>query len=319
MAAKLYGALDLGSNTFRLILAQASRDGRGPDPVTKRVWQEIPRISEGLMPGKPFMEEPLARARMALDGFAGTLASEAPERLVAGCTMAARLASDGPDFAREVSRRFGCESLVLTGQEEGALAAMGALMSLDPVPARSVVFDIGGRSTEFVCARGPDSESVTSLPIGVVALSDTFMKSDPPTPAEIAAMDSCIREHLKDVPEPAGGRDPATLIGTAGTVTTLAAMLLGLNEYRPSLVHGSRHGLSAVEKLNRDLSRESVAERALRPGLHPRRADVIVAGIALVQCILERYDAEGFIASDSGLLEGLWTVASGMASLGIRT
>ncbi|MDR1080183.1 MAG: hypothetical protein LBQ79_04310 [Deltaproteobacteria bacterium] len=319
MAGKLYGALDLGSNTFRLILAEAGRDGRGPDPATRKVWQEIPRISEGLEEGKPFGKEPLARAWKALDGFAEKVSAGRPERVLAGCTMAARMASDGEEFAGRIAERYGWETAVLTGREEATLSAAGALGSLDPPPPRSVVFDIGGRSTEFVACTGAAPTAVASLPVGVVGLKELLIRNDPPAAAEMAELEDRVGNALSGAPAPPDGGGPVTLLGTAGTVTTMAAMLLGIDGYRPELVHGARISRSAVEGLYRETAGESAARRALRPGLHPMRADVIVCGLALVLGILDRYRSDGLVVSDCGLLEGLWKAASGMEIVGSRS
>jgi exopolyphosphatase/guanosine-5'-triphosphate,3'-diphosphate pyrophosphatase len=317
MPQKLYGALDLGSNTFRLILARARADGRGPEPGSKRVWQEIPRISEGLAPGGTFGEIPLARAWKALEGFSGTVRRFRPQRVVAGATMAMRLSSGGRAFLSEANRRFGWDCELLDGTEEARLSALGALNSLDPPPERSVVFDIGGRSTEFIALKGSRVESLKSLPVGVVGLTEDFVRGDPPAPGELEVLEAKVREVLRDAPAAPGGegQGPPELIGTAGTVTTLAAMLLGLKTYSPEKIQGAKVSRGPIEALYRELASEPVSRRASRPGLHPLRADVITGGLALVLGVLDRYASDFLTASDDGLLEGLWMASAGIASL----
>jgi exopolyphosphatase/guanosine-5'-triphosphate,3'-diphosphate pyrophosphatase len=311
----LYGACDLGSNTFRLILARPRADGGGPDPATKRVWQEIPRISEGLLEGEAFQEAPLARAWTALKSFAETVALEGPERVVAGATMAARIASDGEAFVGAIAERFGWECRVLRGDEEARLGATGALAGFPGLSRTTVVFDVGGRSTEFAVARDGALSALKSLPVGVVGLKEAFIRHDPPLASELRALEARVRDALADAPAFPEGEGPPALIGTAGTVTTLAAMLLGLPSYDPEKVHGAAAGREAVERLYREVAAQPVSERLQRPGLHPMRADVIAGGLALVLGIMDRYGAGSITASDDGLLEGLWMVSAGLASL----
>jgi exopolyphosphatase/guanosine-5'-triphosphate,3'-diphosphate pyrophosphatase len=312
----LFAALDLGSNTFRLILArlQAPGGGGGMDPASKRVWQEIPRISEGLQEGGAFREAPLARAWKALEGFDAVVKAENPSRTLACATMAARAASDGRDFMEAVRERFGWECGILRGDEEARLSAAGALAGFPGTAGDSVIFDIGGRSTEFAVAGGRSVVAVKSLPVGVVGLKEAFLFSDPPSEAELRALEARVSEALVGAPLPERP-EGAGLIGTAGTVTTAAAMLLGLEPYSPEKVHGAAISRKAAEKLYRELSAEPQAERARRPGLHPMRADVITGGLALVLGILDRYGAGEFTASDWGLLEGLWLASAGVIPL----
>ncbi|MDR1041128.1 MAG: hypothetical protein LBR80_13385, partial [Deltaproteobacteria bacterium] len=273
MSGTLCGALDLGSNTFRLMLASAGPDGREPD-AARRIWQEIPRISEGLTPGEPFQGKALARAWKALEGFGEIIDREKPGRVLAGATMAFRLASDGPAFVAEAASRFGWRTEILSGAEEARLSAFGALNSLDPPPERSVVFDVGGRSTEFIVLHGRAITALESLPVGVVGLKEAFVQNDPPSPSELGAVEESVRTTLAGAPLPPEG-EAFRLIGTAGTVTTLASMLLGLDGYRPELTHGAEICRAALERLYGEISRETAAQRALRPGLHPMRADVV--------------------------------------------
>jgi exopolyphosphatase/guanosine-5'-triphosphate,3'-diphosphate pyrophosphatase len=311
------------------------------DPATRRIWQEIPRISEGLAAGGPFKEAPLKRAWRALDGFAEVTAREGPLRVLAGATMAARLASDGGEFVQEASRRYGWECVVLEGHEEARLSALGALAGLQEPPASAVVFDVGGRSTEFAVISGGRPLEVRSLPVGVVGLKEAYIASDPPAPEELSALEARVAEALLEAPAPApggpagGGPEGAAagapegaaaggtggaagapeLIGTAGTVTTLAAMLLKLDSYLPDSVHGRRIPRASIESLYRELASEAQPRRLARPCLHPMRADVIVGGLALVLGVIDRYGAPGVTVSDWGLLEGLWLASSGAVGL----
>ncbi|MDR0622563.1 MAG: hypothetical protein LBJ61_11930, partial [Deltaproteobacteria bacterium] len=185
-------ALDLGSNTFRLILAPQGEAGLSQS----RVWQEIPRLSEGLGQGGSLSQEPKKRALAALEGFAAIIEAEKPEKILAGGTMVFRQAQDGEDFLRTVGQRFGWETVVLSGAQEAFLSARGVLSGLDPLPPETLIFDVGGRSTEFINARGSDIVKVQSLELGVVGLTEAMIASDPPRSEELMAMDAFIRQTL---------------------------------------------------------------------------------------------------------------------------
>ncbi|MDR1308494.1 MAG: exopolyphosphatase [Deltaproteobacteria bacterium] len=303
-------ALDLGSNTFRLILASPVDGG----PGGRRVWQEIPRLSEGLSPGGSLAEEPKRRAMEALEGFAAAIGAEAPLRVLAGGTMVFREARDGRDFMAAIGRRFGWETLVLSGDQEAFLSARGVLSGLGPVPPESLIFDVGGRSTEFAVARGRDIVGVQSLPLGVVGLTEAHVAADPPRPGELLAMEAAVLETLARGDWGLLGPG-ATLVGTAGTVTTIAAMLMGLGSYDPGRVNNAIVGQEGAMDLLGRLARLSTGERRSLPGLHPRRADVIVAGLVLVLSIMDYFSKAKMIVSDNSLLEGLWLAAAGLAPI----
>ena len=299
-------ALDLGSNTFRLMLAAPD----GPAWRTKEVHQQIPRLSERLALGRNFAPEALDRAWLSLCEFDQIIRAAKPARVLAGATMAARLAADGPQFMEAVSERFGWETTILSGEEEARLTATGVLTALDPTPPHSLIFDIGGRSTEFISAAGRDLNQTRSLPVGVVILTEAFL-SDPINPGELNLVERAIKELLAGA-DFSDASPESVLVGTAGTVTTVAALLLGLAEYDPDRVNNARLTAAAVARLLETLAAETVAQRIERHGLHPRRADAIVAGLVLVLEIMKHFGREELVVSDNGLLEGLWLKATGL-------
>jgi exopolyphosphatase/guanosine-5'-triphosphate,3'-diphosphate pyrophosphatase len=305
-------ALDLGSNTFRLLLA--SPGPRGLDVSTRRAFQEIPRLSEGLVPGRPLGVEPLRRAWSALDAFQAEVAAAAPRRVLAGATMAARQASDGRSFLDEVGRRYGWETVLLSGGQEAFLSAAGVLSGLVPPLFEGIVFDVGGRSTEFALIEKGEVANVRSLDVGVVGLTESFISGAPARPDELAATARAVEERLKtldwSVPRP-GGR----LVGTAGTVTTVAAMLLELENYDSEKTNNLVVSRQEVDRLLKALADETLERRRSRPGLHPRRADVIVAGLTEVSVIMDFFHADSLTVSDFSLLEGLWLAAAGLTPL----
>ena len=322
MSRQTIAALDMGSNTFRLMLADKSGDalkGPGRVPVespshffwdNKQVFQHIPRLSERLTNGGHFAPEALERAWEALGDFAGHIREAGADRVLAGATMAARLAADGKEFMAAINKRYGWETVILTGAEEARLTATGTLTGLDPLPPHALIFDIGGRSTEFISSKQSEIIKTRSLSLGVVALTEAHL-SDPAAPGELEAVAEEVRAVLSaadfsDV-------DPgAVLVGTAGTVTTVAALLLNLKEYRPELVNNARLTGDSISDLLNMLAKETVEERVKNHGLHPRRADAIVAGLVEVMEILNFFGRKELVVSDNGLLEGVWLRAGGL-------
>lgn len=307
MSRQTIAALDLGSNTFRLMLADRSGDFW----ENKKIFQHLPRLSEHLTVGGRFAPEALKRAWDALDDFAGRIRKAEAGRVLAGATMAARLAADGPEFLAAVGRRYGWEAVVLSGEDEALLTASGTLTGLSPLPPHALIFDIGGRSTEFISSKSREIIKTRSLSLGVVALTEAHL-SAPAAPGELEAVAAEVRAALagadfSDVPA------DAVVVGTAGTVTTLAALLLGLRDYRPELVNNSRFSAEAISGLLDALAGKTVDERVARYGLHPRRADAIVAGLVEVLEILIFFNRKELVVSDNGLLEGLWLRARGPA------
>ena len=321
MSAPIIAALDLGSNTFRLMLAEKRPEGveispsgalmpSGPEPAwhNKKVYQHIPRLSEHLIPGGNFAPEALKRAWESLEEFHGLIKEAGAGRVVAGATMAARLAADGSEFMAEISRRFAWETHILSGDEEARLTAAGVLSALEPLPESGLIFDIGGRSTEFISTSGRAIVKSRSLAMGVVGLTEAHL-SDPVGPGELEEVSKAVRSVVSEADfsdVPAG----AVLVGTAGTVTTVAALLLNLKDYEPELVNNARLGREKIAGLLAALAAVPVAERVSRYMLHPRRADAIVAGLVMVLEIMDHFGRPELLVSDNGLLEGVWLKAA---------
>ena len=189
-----------------------------------------------------------------------------------------------------------------------------ALSGLD-LRGKLLVFDIGGGSTELIVGRAGSSappESRVSLDIGSVRLFERHVRHDPPLPQELASIEADIAQQLSSA-EPLArlqGNEPLTLVGVAGTVTTLKALELGLEDYDAARVHGAVLTLSAVEDLCRKLASRTLAERQQLPGLQPKRADVIVAGALLVRDLLRRAGASQTTVSDRGVRFGLLAALS---------
>jgi exopolyphosphatase/guanosine-5'-triphosphate,3'-diphosphate pyrophosphatase len=312
MSSPSLASLDLGSNTFRLLIAQTDSFGRGP--INPKVWQEIPRLSENLIAGGPLASEPKKRAWAALEKFDSVIKELKPQKVLAGATMTFRLAHDGADFLEKIGSSFGWETKLLTGENEARLSALGVLSALEPVPEHGLIFDIGGRSTEFIKTNHKNLAAIRSLPLGVVSLTSDYISADPPTQAELADVSEAVTGVLTEL-APEFVNPETVLIGTAGTVTTLAAMLLGLTDYDSELVNNRVFSKNDLEKLFANLAGMPLNDRRLVPGLHPKRADVICAGLMEVLAVMKFFNKPKLTVSDKSLLEGLWLAAGAFVPL----
>jgi exopolyphosphatase/guanosine-5'-triphosphate,3'-diphosphate pyrophosphatase len=290
-------AVDLGTNSTRLLVADIE-DGR-LDEVVRRL--KITRLGEGVDERKRLLPAPIARVRNVLTDFRREAERLGAERTLAIATSAVRDAENGEAFLGEVEWSYGFETRLLSGHDEAQLTFRG-ISSARPVEHETLVVDIGGGSTELV-AGGPDGLRFhDSLDIGCVRLTERFLDSDPPTEAELDECAAWVRALLAER-VPAEVR-PGSAIGVAGTVTSLAALDLGLAEYDPERVHGHVFTRASVEEQLRRLAALPVAERREVPSLEPERAPVIVAGAVILREVLDHFGLGELEASERDILDG---------------
>jgi exopolyphosphatase / guanosine-5'-triphosphate,3'-diphosphate pyrophosphatase len=295
--------IDLGSNTVRLLVVevQAAGDWR---PVDQD--QRVTRLGEGLAATGRLGAAPTARTAAVVEAFVARAraAGAGAVRIVA--TSAVREAANGAEFARVLAARTGHAVVVVTGEEEARLTVGGVLRGLGDLSGAVVVVDIGGGSTEYTLARAGRIAASVSLGLGVVPLAERYPFPDGADPARSEAMRAAIRDRLRhELPAPMRAAPPDHLVGTAGTVTTLAALDLGLATYDAARVQGHRLTRAAVERLAARLGALPVAVRAALPCLEPGRADLIVPGVAIVLATLDVLGVDRLLVSDWGLREGL--------------
>jgi exopolyphosphatase/guanosine-5'-triphosphate,3'-diphosphate pyrophosphatase len=294
-------AIDLGTNSTRLLVADV--DGRVED-VVRRV--EITRLGEGVDERRRLLPLPIARVRNCLSAYRRELEQLGAERALAVGTSAVRDAENGDAFLGEVEWSYGFSTRLLSGDEEARLTFRGATDGRD-ANGDLVVIDVGGGSTELVT-----SEFHVSLDLGCVRLTDRFLHSDPPAGEELERLGGAVRSLLAErLPEGALG-EARSAIGVAGTVTTLAALDLGLARYDPARTHGHGIAASSVEAQLRRLAALPLAERRRVPGLEPARAPVIVAGIAIVHELLAYFGLAAVEASERDLLHGVAAEAAAL-------
>ena len=307
-------AIDIGTNSVLVLIAETRGDELSP--LLERAT--ITRLGEGVDRARELAEAARARTLACLAEYAKDIERHAPDRVVAVGTSAMRDARGGPAFAKEAEGLLGVLPLVIDGEREAALTFRGTLSGLG-LGGRIAVFDVGGGSTEIVVGElasphaAPTIDSAQSVDIGSVRLFERHVRSDPPSASEVAGIKADVERALATVPEmPAD----ATLVGVAGTVTTLAAIASGIDPYDGARIHGSRLELDVIRDVGARLARLPLAERKKLPGLEPRRADVIVAGALLVERFVTWSKKTGIIVSDRGVRWGLAWILRRVSQLG---
>jgi exopolyphosphatase / guanosine-5'-triphosphate,3'-diphosphate pyrophosphatase len=295
-------AIDIGTNSVLLTIA-ATDDG-AVKPVLERAT--ITRLGEGVDKTRRLAPAAVERNLACLRSYAQDLEHHGSPRLDVVGTSALRDAEGAGSFLDEAQRILGVRPRVIAGDEEARLTFRGALSGLK-LSGPLLVFDIGGGSTELILGDGGEPHSRVSIDIGSVRLFERHVKNDPPLAAELAAAEADIARAFAGAAPlsslvPAG---PLTLVGVAGTVTTMKALELGLGAYDPARVHGAVLTLSTVETLCSRLAALPLSERQLLPGLEPKRADVIVVGALIVRDLLRRAGATQAVVSDRGVRFGL--------------
>lgn len=296
--------IDIGTNSVLLLIAEK----RGTELVALEERATITRLGEGVDKARVLLPHACDRTLQCLREYQASIDRWQVGSVVAVGTSAMRDAAGGDAFRARAAEILGVEPRVISGNEEAELTFEGALSGLG-VHDSVIVFDVGGGSTEIIQGRvgnelqaSREITSKSSLDVGSVRLYERFMTNDPPTPAECAEVERTVQRELEAL-GPAPTSD--TLVGVAGTVTTLAAVEQQLEPYVGSRVHGCTLSKSSVDTLVKQLARLPVRERAKIPGLAPQRADVIVAGALLVRAVMSWAHADSLLVSDRGVRWGL--------------
>jgi exopolyphosphatase/guanosine-5'-triphosphate,3'-diphosphate pyrophosphatase len=292
-------AVDIGTNSTRLLVADVE-DGRIADLERET---RITRLGEGVDERHRLLPLPIARVRNVLSDYRREIESLGTERTLAIATSAIRDAENGEAFLGEIEWSYGFETRLLSGHDEALLMFRGVTAER-VLRAGTVVVDVGGGSTELL-AGGPDGVRWhDSLDIGSVRLTERFLHADPPTQDELSACADAARALLTErVPEDVR-EDATAAIGVAGTITSLAGLDLGLDEYDRERVHGHVLTQEALQRQLERLASVPLAERRrLRP-LDPERAPVIVAGAVIVGEVVAFLGVDGLEVSERDILDG---------------
>lgn len=299
-------AVDIGTNSVRLLVA----DVDGDDPTTARVEildrrMTITRLGQGVDATRRLHADAIARTVAVLREYRDAMDALGATQVRATATSAARDATNREDFFVAAKDALGVEPELLSGEEEARLSFLGATAELTGESAPYLVVDIGGGSTEFVIGTS-EPEGLISIDVGCVRVTEQFLASDPPAPEELSAAVSVVRDHLADVArELPGIAEARTLVGLAGTITTVAAIEQGLPEYDRDRIHHFRLTRAAAEDVFRTLALEPAAVRRHNPGLEAARVDVIVGGTIVLVSILRAFGFDEVLVSEADILDGL--------------
>jgi exopolyphosphatase/guanosine-5'-triphosphate,3'-diphosphate pyrophosphatase len=304
MAERL-AAIDIGTNSTRLLVADV--DGTDPAAATVRTLDRrmrITRLGQGVDDTRSLRPDAIERTLDVLREYRVALDELGVQRARATATSAARDATNRDDFFAPAAEALGFAPELLSGEEEARLSFLGATTDLAE-PAPYLVVDIGGGSTEFVVGTtAPDD--LVSLDVGCVRITEQYLHSDPPAPEELSAAVSVVRDQLADVDRALPSlRSAATLVGLAGTITTVAAIEQGLATYDRDKIHHFRLGKDQAEAVFRLLATETAAQRRHNPGLDPGRVDVIVGGTIVLVAILRTFGFDELVVSEADILDGL--------------
>ncbi len=304
-----YGALDLGTNNCRLLVARPSENGF----VVLDAFSRVVRLGEGLAGCGRISDAAIDRALAALSVCAEKLCRRRVSISRSVATEACRRAVNGREFVERVYRETGIALDIIPPEEEARLAMLGCHRLLEPCDGPALIFDIGGGSTELVLidtdGAEPKIKSWWSAPWGVVSLTESEGRDLPDADARLAAY-SRMRERVRHafrrfaelLPK---DKENIRLMGTSGTVTTLASVHLALPSYDRRAIDGLKVPADSMRQISRMMSRMSIAERAELPCIGMDRADLVVAGCAILDAIMDIWPAKTLGVADRGIREGI--------------
>jgi len=293
--AERIAAIDCGTNSVKILI------GDYPDVLVRE--SRMVRLGQSIDTTGMLGDDALARTFAAIDEYAALIRRYDVARIRFCATSATRDARNAQVFTDGVRERLGVTPEVLSGDEEAALVFEGAMAHLrEPVAAPVLVVDIGGGSTELVL--GDDhADAAVSMDIGAVRLHERHLHDDPPTGDQVAACLRDVDRHLDDCPVPVS--EARSVIGTSGTIKTLAAGMLDLPFYDRDAIDGARLGVAETQRYVEQLVAMTVAERLAAPTMHPGRADVIGAGALIWSRVLARSGVASYSVSEADILYGI--------------
>ncbi len=318
MIKKRFASFDLGTNTFLLLIADVS-DGR-VEPVFEK--ETVVRLGKGVDAAGNLNAEAMQRGLACLQEYVALANQHGAGQIFALGTSALRDAANRREFVNAAFEKTGVRIEIISGEKEARLTFAGALSNQSNLPGPLAVLDIGGGSTEIVIGKPQRllTEEVQSLyarsaDIGSVRLTERFVKSDPVRPEEVSRIRQQAEAVMRATWPIESLANVKKLIGTAGTVTTLAAIALALQDYDPRRVDGFLLTRQKLAEIITELARRTLAERRQMPGLSAARADVILAGALILETFLEVYHFAELMVSDRGLRYGVLVEQATLAQL----
>ena len=295
-------SIDIGSNTARLLILESTGDQKFNLLVSKR---NITRLGEGIDAQGKLTEHRMQTTLKVLSRFRQICLENGDPPLFAVATSAVREASNGQEFVRLAKKETGIDIKIITWEEEARLTLEGVYWKIPHENRRVITFDIGGGSTEFILSEGENIKDFCSTSLGVVRLTEKFITQHPVDEKEYHSLQNHLQDELQTVKNKLSAFLPELLIGTAGTVTTLAALKENIYPYDPEKIHGSTFSQSEAESILDDLKGKSLSQRLLLKPIEPGREDLIIAGTAIVLETMRAFGCEILTVSEYSLREGL--------------
>lgn len=316
-----HASIDIGTNTLRLLIADVDLTGALTPLVYRRA---ITRLGGGYTVENGIHQEAAARTFAALREFKNVIDDVGVDSVQAVATSVVRRAVNSEWLLKEVEKRTGIKISIISGDEEARLSLLGVLSVLHDQSHRRLVMDIGGGSTEFIATQGGSVSGAWSMEMGVVHLTERHLKTDPPTQSEINELEGEIRGVIADVkrrmieagvqPDMYGTAGKAVFVGTAGTITTLAAIDQGLEKYDRLKINNYTLPMSRVRRIYEYLLGLTLNERHVVLSLEKGREDLIVPGCAIAVLAMEAFGFDSLKVSDAGLLEGVILKKTGIGA-----
>lgn len=312
----LLASIDIGTNTLRLLVAEVRATGGIRELYSER---RITRLGEGLSKGGLLNPKAMERSIEVLKIFKEAADRYPLDGLRAVATSAVRVSSNRKEFLSEVKKEAGLEVDILTGREEARLTLLGVHKGINERPSYSLIMDIGGGSTEFILSEGVKAKAIVSMNFGVVPLTETFIKDDPVEERDLRRLRGAVKEWIegamertkKSLPVKRGRHkgellpEGTRLIGTAGTITTLAAIDQGLEKYSFFRINNYILKRNSIEKIFLRLKEMTLNERRSIPALELGREDLILPGSLILFEAMKRFGFREILVSDYGLREGI--------------
>lgn len=305
--------IDIGTLTCRLLIADLN-----PKQPLKELCSDrrILRLGERVDQTKRLSSAAMDRVIHCLQEWQNVINDHHVEATAVVATSAVRDATNRQEFLERVKREAGFEVEVISGEEEASRTLLGIRSGLPTEVTDILALDIGGGSTEFILDRSGQKPIIRSINIGVVRLCERVLHHDPPTDEEVCKAREWVAEETKAAIADMGDYRQATFVGTAGTVTALAAMAQQLPAYEPARIHNYVLRLDTIRELEHTLISRTKAERVGLPGLEKNREEVIAAGAIIIRSIMKTLEQEKVLVSDLGLREGVLIDLFEKASVG---
>ncbi len=307
-----FGAIDLGSHTIRLLVGEL-KGGRVMEPLHGD--RRVTRLAQGFHPDQSLKEPAMERSLRVLEEYARVLKTMRTRTIACGATGVLRRARNKEEFLHRAHQASGISPRLLSEQDEALLSAKGVLSVLPPCSGVVVLFDLGGSSTEFTVVHPLQHQKVscTSVFLGAATTTERFLQEDPPGKDSlnqaaahiISTLKPTLERVVRNIHDLSPSSPPITLVGTAGTVTTLAAMKLKMTDYRAHRVNGLTLERDWIAQQVEELASSTLEQRRRMAGLEKGREDIILGGALVVQKILEGLHLDRMVVTDAGLLEGL--------------